>query len=93
MNLIWFLAGVAFTGFAASSLFFVRFWRTSRDRFFLYFAGATALLALERVAHFFVANSFLEDPPGRADPAGYVYGFRLLAFVLIMIAVIEKNRD
>ena len=93
MNIIWFLAGISCTGFAASSLFFIRFWRSSRDRFFLYFAGATALLALERVAQFFVTNAFLGRAPEAADPAVYTYGFRLVAFVLILIAVIEKNRD
>ena len=41
-----FLAGAASMGFAVAALFFLRFWRDTRDSLFLSFAIAFLLLAL-----------------------------------------------
>jgi hypothetical protein len=78
-----FLHGIVFAGSAACGLFFLRFWRSTRDRLFLYFAMAFWLLAVERWV------LILVHPANELRP--YVYVFRLLAFVMIMIAVVEKN--
>jgi len=66
-----------------ASLFFLRFWRKTSDRFFLAFAVAFLLLAL---------NQALAQWIGAADErAGYTYLLRVVAFVLILAAIIDKN--
>lgn len=81
MNL--FLSGICAATFAAIGFYFFLFWRQGRDRFFLYFAIAWWLLAVERVPLAFVTpdNEFL--------PA--IYLIRLSAFCLILYAIIDKN--
>ena len=66
------------------ALFFIRFWRRTRDRLFIYFAGAFLVLMLEQIVR---ATTQVET-----DWAPYVYSVRLLAFVLILIAIADKNR-
>jgi len=77
-----FLFGCIFLGFLAASLFFLKFWRKTRDSLFLMFSLAFALLAVERVllAFVFQGNEFK------------VYLIRLAAFVVILVAIIQKNR-
>ncbi len=75
-----FFSGVLVTGYAVAGLFFLRFWRQSRDRLFGFFASAFFLLALQRIL---IATS---------EPTTAVYAVRLLAFVLILWAIIDKNR-
>ena len=65
-----------------AALFFLRFWRTTRDRFFLYFAISFFIQGVNR---FFLVQSTSED-----TPTGYF--FRLIAYSLILIAIFEKNR-
>ena len=43
--LIHFLSGAVTFGFFVAALFFLRFWRTTRDELFIAFAVAFALLA------------------------------------------------
>jgi hypothetical protein len=74
------LSGVLMTGFAVAGLFFLRFWRESHDRLFGYFAGAFFVLCLQRLLLVLVAESPL------------LYIVRLVAFALIIIAIVEKNR-
>jgi len=74
------LAGAITMGFAVATLFFFRFWRQSRDRLFLLFSAAFLLLGVDRV----VAST--------TSVGDAVYLLRLLAFVLIVAAVLDKNR-
>lgn len=70
-------------GAVLASLFFLRFWRKTSDRFFLAFAVAFLLLAL---------NQGLAQWIGAADERiGYTYLLRVVAFGLILAAVIDKN--
>jgi hypothetical protein len=78
-----FLLGGASIAFACIALFFVRFWRESRDGFHLLFATAFALLAVQRV--FLVVLSDDRE----ALPASYL--LRFAAYVLIVVAVVRKN--
>lgn len=80
-----FLSGAALMGGWVCGLFFFRFWRKTRDRFFLVFGLAFWTLAIERVGLVFV-NPTIED----RQPV--IYLIRLLAFLLILYAVWEKNR-
>ena len=79
-----FLQGVAATAAWASGLFFVRFWRQSHDRLFAFFAAAFWLLALSWTLLAIV------DPTEETRP--YIYALRLLAFLLIISGIVDKNR-
>ena len=79
-----FLSGAVSMGFFVISLFFVQFWKETRDRLFLFFAAAFLLLLVERV----VRAAFDID----SEWAPAIYLLRLIAFVLIIIAIIDKNR-
>lgn len=74
---------VAMASFVVT-LFFLRFWRQTRDRFFLWFAAGFAIDVLTRLALGFV------HPSDESEPLFYLA--RLLMFGLIIIAIIEKNR-
>ncbi|HEX4266587.1 MAG TPA: DUF5985 family protein [Steroidobacteraceae bacterium] len=79
-----FIWGMLTTTHLLAALFFLRSWRTSGDRFFAYFAAAFAAMAAEWLA--------LAVTP-QAQPARYyLYVVRLLAFLLIIVGIIEKNR-
>jgi hypothetical protein len=81
--MIAFLSGAVSLGALVASLFFLRFWRKTSDRFFLAFAVAFLLLAL---------NQAFAQWIGAADErAGYIYLLRVVAFVLILAAIIDKN--
>jgi hypothetical protein len=75
--------GVLATGFAVSGLFFLRFWRDTRDRLFAFFALAFFLMAVNRLGFAFVSD--------RGDRGDYLYWIRLLAFAIILVAIIDKN--
>lgn len=79
-----FFAGVLVMGYAVSALLFAKFWRESHDRLFLYFAGGFALLAIQRAG--LAADALLPVP------TTLHYVTRLLAFLLILAAIIDKNR-
>jgi hypothetical protein len=78
-----FLSGAVTMGFLVACLFFLRFWRKTSDRFFLAFAAAFLLLAL---------NQALAQWIGAADErVGYTYLLRVVAFVVILVAIVDKN--
>jgi hypothetical protein len=80
-----FLWGAAALGCAAVGLFFLRFWRETRDRFFVIFALAFWVLAADWLALAVV------NPP--SESRHYFYILRLVAFVAIIAAIIDKNRS
>lgn len=80
-----FLSGAMVTGYAVAGLFFLRFWRTSSDRLFLFFALAFWLLGLQRLG--------LTLAPHNGMNTLWLYAMRLLAFLLILAAIIDKNRQ
>jgi hypothetical protein len=77
------LAGAICMGSIVISLFFLRFWRNSGDRFFLYFALSFFIEGLHRL------YSALHDGGGEDSPLHYL--IRLLAYGLILWAILEKN--
>lgn len=78
-----FLAGAITLGFFMAAAFFLRFWRRTHDRLFLAFAAAFALLALNQALAAFLGASDELTP--------YTYVLRVLGFVLILYAIIDKN--
>jgi hypothetical protein len=78
-----FLSGVVAMGFLLCGLFFLSFWRRTRDGLFAAFAMAFVLLA---------ANQSLATlmELGR-DETGWVWSLRVAAFLLIIVAIVRKN--
>jgi hypothetical protein len=77
------LGAIAMASFVAT-LFFLRFWRDTHDRFFLVFAIAFFIDALSRVALGLTSISEEHEP--------FFYLVRLVTFGLIIIAIVDKNR-
>jgi ABC-type thiamin/hydroxymethylpyrimidine transport system permease subunit len=78
------ISGALVAGYLVAALFFLRFLRETGDRLFLAFAVAFAILAGQRTALALVPSSARSDT--------IIYGLRLLAFVLILLAIADKNR-
>ena len=74
---------VAMASFVAT-LFFLRFWRQTRDPFFLLFAIAFALDAATRFALGFTHVTDETEP--------FYFVPRLITFGLIILAIVLKNR-
>jgi hypothetical protein len=78
-----YLAGAVTLGYFVAGVFFLRFWRKTADRLFLAFAVAFVLLALNQGI-----ATFLEAADERTV---YAYALRVLGFLLILWAIVEKN--
>jgi hypothetical protein len=64
-------------------LFFLRFWAVSKDRFYLFFVVAFWSLG---------ATWALLTGHRRDEYTAYCYMLRLFAFLLILVAIFDKNR-
>jgi hypothetical protein len=78
------LQGAIATTSLVASLFFLRFWKQTQDRFFLYFALS---FLIDMVTRIVLANSTVAD---EHEPLYFVP--RLIAFGLIIWAVVDINR-
>ena len=78
-----FLLGVTAMGCVVVAMFFAQFWRETGDRFFALFAAAFAVFAVNRL----VLSVLDEDAEART----VLYAVRLLAFLLIIGAIVDKN--
>ena len=81
--LVDFLAGAVTLGYLVAAGFFLRFWRRTSDRLFLAFAAAFALLSLNQALAAFLGAGDELTP--------YTYVLRVLGFVLILCAIVDKN--
>lgn len=79
-----FVLGAIVMACAAAGVFFLRFWRRTRDRLFLIFALAFWLLGTNWLFLAFV---------NRDETRTWLYVLRLVAFILILVGIIDKNRD
>lgn len=77
------MGGIA-TGSFFVAVFFLRFWRHTRDRFFLYFAASFGLEACNRTALALLPLASEQEP--------LFYVIRLIAYGLILLAIWQKNR-
>jgi hypothetical protein len=77
-------SGAITMGYAVAGLYFFRFWRETRDRLFLTFGIAFWLLGVQRFA-LVLSREMVEDYTG-------LYLVRLFAFMLILGAIVDKNR-
>jgi len=78
-----FLSGAVTLAYVVGSMYFVKFWKRTADRLFLAFAIAFSLLALNQLAVFVMG---VQD-----ERYNYAYILRVLGFVLILVAIVDKN--
>jgi hypothetical protein len=76
--------GAIAMGWLVVGLFFFRFWRQTRDRFFLWFALSFWIESANRVALGMLVDASEGTP--------LIYLFRLVAYALILLAIWQKNR-
>jgi Family of unknown function (DUF5985) len=79
-----FLMGAIAMASAVAALFFLRFWRDTGDRLFGIFAASFLLLGITRIG-LALSRTQLEGQT-------HWYWVRLAAFLLILIAIVDKNR-
>lgn len=82
MNLM--LLGAIAMASLVAALFFLRFWKETRDRFFLFFALSFFIEGINRVV------LGLSPHPNEGEP--FFYLVRFLSFLLILAAILDKNR-
>lgn len=85
MNLAQIISGALIMGYTLAGLFFLKFWKNTGDRLFAIFASAFWVLGVQRIA--------LAVTTTASENATYLYGLRLVAFILILLAIIDKNRS
>ena len=83
-SILQFMYGGLFVMCLAVGFFFLRFWYLQRDRFFVLFATAFWAMGSSWGVHLVYASSSETGPN--------VYVFRIVAFLLIIAAIIDKNR-
>lgn len=79
------ISGAMTMGYLVVGLFFLRFWSKTRDRLFALFSAAFFVLAVQRLALALTADIIADDT--------VFYVVRLLAYALILAAIIDKNRS
>ncbi|HYP80055.1 MAG TPA: DUF5985 family protein [Steroidobacteraceae bacterium] len=79
-----FLLGIIVVSSLVAAAFFLKFWRRTRDPLFLAFSVAFTIEGLNRIAFLFV------DKPNEGSPV--IYLVRLFAFLIIVGAIVWKNR-
>jgi hypothetical protein len=79
--MVMFLNGMVTMGFVVAGLFFLRFWRRTADGLFIAFSAAFWLLALNQAL-----ASMVE-----VEEHSWVYLIRLVAFAILIMAIVAKN--
>lgn len=81
--MIEFLSGAVTAGYLVAAGFFFRFFRKTHDRLFIAFAAAFLCFALNQalVGLFKVTT----------EPESLVYALRVLGFVVMLAAILDKN--
>jgi hypothetical protein len=81
--MIEFLSGAVTLAYLIAAVFFLRFWRNTSDRLFLAFTIAFVLFAMNQgLAHVLAIYN---------EPTSFIYALRVIGFVLILAAIIDKN--
>ena len=78
-----FLLGIIVTCSIVASGFFWKFYRQTHDTLFLAFAAAFFIEGINRISFLMI------DTPNEGSPA--IYAVRLVAFLLILAAIVRKN--
>jgi hypothetical protein len=78
------IRGALILASATVALFLLRFFRDTRDRFFAFFAGSFAILSIHWAILTFTSP--------RAEHRPLFFLLRLVAFVFLIVAILDKNR-
>lgn len=78
-----FLSGVIFTASLTAGVYFLRFWKDSRDILFIAFAVFFFIEAADRVA------LISAEHPNEGSP--WIYLLRLFGLALLFAAILRKN--
>lgn len=78
-----FVLGIIVALSVTAGVFFLKFWRDTRDFFFVAFAVFFFIEGADRTALFFSAH------PNEGSP--WIYLVRLFAFLFILFAILHKN--
>ena len=78
-----FLSGGSMVAALTIAYLFFRFWRRTADRFFVLFALAFVVFGVSRLALTVLGDN---------ENAVFVYASRAAAFLLIIAAIVDKNR-
>jgi uncharacterized membrane protein len=84
MTLVPFLHGAVAMGCAMAAVFFLRFWKQSADRLFLFFGMAFVVLSADYVLLGFTSSATEWRLP--------VFSLRLGAFLILLLGILDKNR-
>lgn len=80
----YFIYGAATMASFAIALFFFKHYLRTRDRLLAYFGIAFALIGVERIGLLLTSGELQAQSP--------FYFMRLIAFLLIIFAIVDKNR-
>lgn len=80
-----FFSGIMLMGCLSAGFFFLKFWRKSNDKLFLCFASSFFLLSFERAVLSYMGID--------NEPSPLIYLIRLASFLLIIYAIIVKNKE
>lgn len=78
-----FLVGVIATSSIMAGIFFLKFWKRTRDFLFLAFSIAFIIEGLDRACVIMLAK------PNEGSP--WIYVVHLFAAVLLLVAILKKN--
>jgi len=81
----YYMSGALMMSCFVSGMFFLKFWKKTSDKLFLYFSWSFFLLTAERILLGFLGSA--------QEPKPQVYLFRLAAFLLIIFAIVQKNQN
>ena len=79
-----FLLGALVMSDVVLALFFLHYWRATKDRFFIFFTWSFLLGGASRLV--------LAVHLGNDEFEPLVYLIRFLSYVIILVAIIDKNR-
>ncbi|MDP1913280.1 DUF5985 family protein [Brevundimonas sp.] len=83
MSIMPLISGAIIMGYAVAALFFLKFWRRTNDTLFLAFAAAFLLMATTPLL-----TIVMKVPREEQSP---FYLLRLLAFLILIVAVVAKS--
>ena len=84
-----FINGAILMEFIVAAVFFLRYWRRTRDTLFLTFALAFAIMAVNRLfLDMYTERGSAVDGEHRTA----IYSVRLLAFGMFLLGILIKNR-
>jgi hypothetical protein len=81
--MIEYLSGALTFAYLVAAIHFLRFWRRTADPLFGHFAAAFCLLSLNQLAS--------SVPIVSNETAGYEYLLRASGFILILVAIVQRN--